>query len=279
LHRPVRRRRGNRPPLIARPTDPASAEAPPAPDGSEPSEAVAGAAAPANSGPRLGPDGQPLPPRPRRRRRRRPAQFGGAGENGTAAGEAQPQAAGEPQGEPGSRPPRRARRPRRPAGVAGTAAPRDPQHATSPGPRPEGQRERGPRRQPGERGERREGRGDRRDGRRDGRGRGPGRGRDDRAPRVERKLYSFDSVVDRGFNDVEEDGGETRRVHWTIVKRTVADQVSRKAMSQTYVLQQDGNDSDFATLGAARDAVNKTIVHPEKLTLSKAEHVAQKGNR
>jgi len=92
-------------------------------------------------------------------------------------------------------------------------------------------------------------------------------------------LYSFDSVVDRGFNDVEEDGGEIRRVHWTIVKRTVADQVSRKAVSQTYVLQRDGNDSDFATLGAARDAVSKTIVHPEKLTLSKAEHAAQKGNR
>jgi len=31
-----------------------------------------------------------------------------------------------------------------------------------------------------------------------------------------------------------------------------------------------------AVLGAARSAVNKTIVHPEKLTLSKAEHVAAK---
>ena len=30
------------------------------------------------------------------------------------------------------------------------------------------------------------------------------------------------------------------------------------------------------TVGAARSAVNKTIVHPEKLTLSKAEHVAAK---
>jgi hypothetical protein len=95
---------------------------------------------------------------------------------------------------------------------------------------------------------------------------------------VERKLYSFDSIVDRGFEDIEEEGGETRRVHWTIVKRTVADQISRKAVSQSYVLQRDGNDSDFPTLGAARNAVNKTIVHPEKLTLSKAEHAAAKSN-
>jgi hypothetical protein len=42
------------------------------------------------------------------------------------------------------------------------------------------------------------------------------------------------------------------------------------------VLQRDGNDSEFPSLGAARSAVNKTIVHPEKLTLSKAEHVAAK---
>jgi hypothetical protein len=84
-------------------------------------------------------------------------------------------------------------------------------------------------------------------------------------------------VVDRGFEDVEEEEeAGTRRVHWTIVKRTVADQVSRKPMSQSYVLQRDGADSEFPTLGAARDAVNKKIVHPEKLTLSKAEHAAAK---
>ena len=82
-------------------------------------------------------------------------------------------------------------------------------------------------------------------------------------------------MVDRGFEDVEEEAG-ARRVHWTIVKRTVADQVSRKPMSQSYVLQRDGADSEFPTLGAARDAVNKKIVHPEKLTLSKAEHAAAK---
>jgi hypothetical protein len=50
-------------------------------------------------------------------------------------------------------------------------------------------------------------------------------------------------------------------------------------MSQTYVLQRDGTDSEFPNLGAARNAVNKTIVHPEKLTLSKAEHAAQKSGR
>jgi hypothetical protein len=84
-------------------------------------------------------------------------------------------------------------------------------------------------------------------------------------------------VVDRGFEDVEEEAG-ARRVHWTIVKRTVADQVSRKPMSQSYVVQRDGADSEFPSLGAARDAVNKKIIHPEKLTLSKAEHTAAKNN-
>ncbi len=109
-------------------------------------------------------------------------------------------------------------------------------------------------------------RGDRRD--RDGRG-GPPR-------RVEQKLYSVDAIVDRGFEDVEEDGGETRRVHWTIVKRTTADQLSRKPVATVYVLQREGADTEFPTLGTARSAVNKTIVHPEKLTPSKAERAIAK---
>jgi hypothetical protein len=95
---------------------------------------------------------------------------------------------------------------------------------------------------------------------------------------MERKLYSFDSVVDRGFDDVEEEAG-TRRVHWTILKRTTADQISRKPVSAVYVLQRDGNDSEFPNLGAARSAVNKTIVHPEKLTRSKEEHAAEKSGK
>jgi hypothetical protein len=82
-------------------------------------------------------------------------------------------------------------------------------------------------------------------------------------------------VVDRGFEDVEEEAG-TRRVHWTIVKRTTADQVSRKPVSAVYVLQRDGADSEFPNLGTARSAVNKTIDHPEKLTRSKAEIAAEK---
>jgi hypothetical protein len=85
-------------------------------------------------------------------------------------------------------------------------------------------------------------------------------------------------VVDRGFEDVEEEAGE-RRVHWTIVKRTTADQVSRKPVSALYVVQRDGVDSEFPNLGAARNAVNKTIVHPEKLTRSKAEYAAEKGEK
>ena len=94
--------------------------------------------------------------------------------------------------------------------------------------------------------------------------------------RVERKLYSVDAIVDRGFEDVEKDGGETRRVHWTIVKRTTADQISRKPVSTVYVLQREGADTEFPSLGVARSAVNKTIVHPEKLTPSKAERAIAK---
>jgi hypothetical protein len=113
---------------------------------------------------------------------------------------------------------------------------------------------------------------------------GPGGARDRRrgprrdAPvkRPEPRLYALESVVDRGFDDVPDDGeaGATRRVHWTIKKRSVADQNSGKAMSATYVLERDGVATEYPNLGAARAAANKTIVHPEKLTLSKAEHAA-----
>ena len=120
-------------------------------------------------------------------------------------------------------------------------------------------------------------------GRRDRRssGRPPGRGREAPLRKPEQKLYALESVVDRGFEDVTDDSDEggTRRVHWTIIKRTVADQKSGKAMSASYVLQREGVDAEFPNLGAARAAVNKTMVHPEKLTLSKAEHVAAKGSR
>ncbi len=103
-------------------------------------------------------------------------------------------------------------------------------------------------------------------------------GRDEPRRRPEVKLYALESVVDRGFEDVEDtaDDSGARRVHWTIVKRSVADQKSGKSMSASYVLRRDGVDAEFPNLGAARAAAHKTIVHPEKLTMSKAEHVAAK---
>jgi hypothetical protein len=211
----------------------------------------------------------------------------------TASGDAAPAAPSDQ-----NRPPRRRRNRRpnaaRPPGAAEAGAPQ--------GTRPDGDRRGGPGRGPreargdGQRNDRPRDQDRRRDGpgrdgpgrdgpsrdgaprRRDQRDGRPGRGRSDGPKRVERKLYSLDSIVDRGFEDVEEESG-ARRVHWAIVKRTVADQITRKPMSQNYVLQRDGVDSEFPSLGAARDAVNKKIVHPEKLTLSKAEHTAQKSGR
>ena len=99
--------------------------------------------------------------------------------------------------------------------------------------------------------------------------------------RVEQKLYTLESMVDRGFEDVPDEAEDSgnRRVHWTIVKRTVADQKSGKPMSATYVLQREGGETEFPNLGAARAAANKTIVHPEKLTMSKAEHAAAKNSK
>ncbi len=182
-------------------------------------------------------------PRPRRRRRRRPTD---AAAPGAASGQT-PAAGAE-------------------ADISG-------QHRRG-GPR-QGAAERSPdNRDAGGRGRRAEGRGGPRD-RGDRRDRDRG-GREAPSRRVEQKLYSVDAIVDRGFEDVEEEGGETRRVHWTILKRTTADQISRKPVSTVYVLQRDGADAEFPTLGTARSAVNKTIVHPEKLTPSKAERAIAK---
>ncbi len=221
-----------------------------------------------------------------RRRRRRPPRRPGLTDQTVAAGQSPsgPEAitAGASQSEPGT-----ARRP-----WPGRPRNRRPPDRAAPDGDP---RRRGPRQprereaRPGDAGPRQP---DRRDqgsdtrGRRDRRssGRPPGRGREAPLRKPEQKLYSLESVVDRGFEDVTEDaneGGEggTRRVHWTIIKRTVADQKSGKPMSASYVLQREGLEAEFPNLGAARAAVNKTIVHPEKLTLSKAEHVAAKGSR
>jgi hypothetical protein len=51
-----------------------------------------------------------------------------------------------------------------------------------------------------------------------------------------------------------------------------------KPISAVYVLQREGAETEFPSLGTARAAANKTIVHPEKLTMSKAEHAAAKGD-
>jgi len=222
------------------------------------------------------------PPRPRRRRRRparRPGLMnetdsGGQSPSGPVAitegtSQSEPPTVGRPW--PG-RP--RDRRPRDPAARAG--------EPRGQGPRQPRERAAGPGEAGGRAPDRRDQGSDAR-GRRDRRssGRPPGRGRDAPPRKPELKLYALESVVDRGFEDVpeESDGGGTRRVHWTIIKRTVADQKSGKAMSASYVLQREGVEAEFPNLGAARAAVNKTIVHPEKLTLSKAEHVAAKGSR
>ena len=73
--------------------------------------------------------------------------------------------------------------------------------------------------------------------------------------------------------------GATRRVDWTILKRTTADQRSAKTLSAIYVVRRDGVDEEFPNFSAARGAVNKSINHPEKLTLSKADHAAARGGK
>lgn len=82
--------------------------------------------------------------------------------------------------------------------------------------------------------------------------------------------------MDHGFVDVPpaEEGGETTRVDWVITKRTVADQRSTKTISTVYVLKREGTETEFPFLAAAREAVNKKIVHPEKLTRPKEDYAA-----
>jgi len=80
--------------------------------------------------------------------------------------------------------------------------------------------------------------------------------------------------VDHGFQEIaaEAEGAEARRIDWTIVKRIVVDQRSTRTVSTVYVLRRDGVDTEFPYLGAARAAVNKKIVHPEKLTRPKSDY-------
>ena len=299
-----RRRRRRRPP---RPADPAQATTaqrnqhePPAAAGDASQDGDV-AAAPPNAD---------VGPRRRRRRRRGPPRASGAAEPATVgpaeAAESSPVIAspsdGEPQQElPAAQPRGRRRRQRPPRPLATSAAEADrvtdgapvrgsrtgaPQYRSGPyrGSQNRGARnrrngdepspDRGPARDDRPSADRRA-RGKRPPGRDDRR---PGRGRDAPRKRPEPRLYALEAIVDRGFEDVVDAAEDnlTRRVHWTIVKRTVADQESGKPVSATYVLKRDGVDTEFPGLGAARSAANKTIVHPEKLTMSKAEHAAAK---
>lgn len=231
--------------------------------------------------------------------------FGPSGR--AALGAPTPETAASEPATPGGEAPRRRRhrrRRRRPAGMAsptgtdgpeaanaapsegGTAAPKNREGDALAGKSPRqrfrrrrvGDDTRAPRE--GQRHEGRERRGSVRSRDRDRRGkkRPPGKGRDASRKPEPKKLYSLESVVDRGFEDVAdtENEGATRRVDWSIIKRTVADQKSAKVVSTGYILRRDGADTDFANLSAARAAVNKVIVHPERLTRPKADYPSTK---
>lgn len=117
-----------------------------------------------------------------------------------------------------------------------------------------------------------------RDGRRPN-GRLRERDRNDSRKKPEPKIYQLEAMVDHGFEDVPDPTteGATRRVDWTILKRTTTDQNTTRMLSTIYVVRRDGVDTEFPHLSAARGAVNKSIHHPEKLTLSKADHAAARG--
>ena len=300
---PRRRRRRRRPPRAADPAPRQSQAEQPVTARDTPESVDLPATKP--------PEGEP-----RRRRRRRRGQRRDAGSAEVAAGgetqaaesapESSPNATQANDSEPrqGQRPEqphrrRRRRRPPRPAEASPAEADKivtasaaegtptgAPQYRSAPY---RGSRNRGVRNRPGgdERSSERGPVGDnRRSQDRRARGKGapsrnnrrPERERDGPRKKPEQRLYALEAVVDRGFEDVVDAAADnlTRRVHWTIIKRTVADQESGKPVSATYVLQRDGVDTEFPGLGAARAAANKTIVHPEKLTLSKAEHAAAK---
>jgi hypothetical protein len=222
------------------------------------------------------------PPRKRRRRRRRRGPRPPGAEGAAALGEGQVAASTEAQGPPGSEPRPDAPRARAP----GDRGPREGRWRGDRGPRNRsgeaGARDRAPRDgaqdRPPREGSSRDARprhqGPRDKGPRGFKDRPHGKGRDSFGKKPEPKLYSFESVVDRGFEDVTDEANEgaTRRIDWTIVKRTTADQRSARPVSAVYVLRRDGANTEFPQLAAARAAVNKTIVHPEKLTRPKADY-------
>ncbi len=256
-----RRRRGPRPPGEG--AAPASA-AEPMPEGEAPPAAQEGApSAPQEGAPPGAPPARaPRRPRWRPRRNKGPRPPGGGapgeGQAASARGEAQGEAAPR-EGEAPRAPPGRGRRTRDFRAERHAApAPAEPARERPP-------RDKGPRR---DRPPRRPGKGP------------PDRGRDARH-KPEPKLYTTEAVVDRGFEDLADPANEgaTLRVHWTIVKRTVADQRTTKPVSMLYILKRGESEAEFANLSLARAAVNKTIVHPEKLTLSKEQHAAARGKK
>ena len=238
-----RRRRGKRPPDAA----PEGATPSPAPEAALPAVAPEPNAA---SGQQALPPGEPRPAGERRRKRRRrrrgtggpPAAASAAGPQPVEAGGAvaAPDAAPRPQA-PRQREERSERR--------GGDAPRD----RDAGARRDGRQDKGPR---------------------GARPHGHDKDRDRFSRKPAQSLYSVESVVDRGFEEVPDaaNSATTRRVDWTIVKRVVADRISARPISAVYMLRREGTDTEFAHLSAARAAVNKTIVHPEKLTRPKADH-------
>lgn len=304
---PRRRRRRRRPPRVANPTEATAAR-----QGRAEQPATAGDAPQSGDFPSMPPpEGEPRRRRRRRRGQRRDADSAEVAAGGEAqAAESAPESSPNvtqandsepPQGQPHEQPRRRRRhrRPPRPAEASPaeadkivTASAAEGASAGAPQYRPApygGSRNRGTRNRRGgdERSSERGPVGDnRRSPDRRARGEGapsrnnrrPERDRDAPRKKPEQRLYALEAVVDRGFEDVVDAAEDnlTRRVHWTIIKRTVADQESGKPVSATYVLKRDGVDTEFPGLGAARAAANKTIVHPEKLTLSKAEHAAAK---
>jgi hypothetical protein len=272
-----RRRRHRRPPADAagaNGTTAAGAGSPTAPEASaQPAPGDSSAAAPGGpTAPGQAPGGEG---RRRRRRHRRPRSDSAAQAAGTNPSLATADAIAEPRPGQDAQRPRGDRPPRHRRGHRGTQ-------------RDEREREERRRDQRGaSTGDNREGRA--RDPRRSHQkdeARGPkhrrqGRERGDVRRKPEPKLYRLESIVDRGFEDVADPAteGATRRVDWIIVKRTTADQRTARALSAVYVLRRDGNDTEFAHLSAARAAVHKTIAHPEKLTLSKADHAAAKAGK
>jgi len=207
------------------------------------------------------------PRKNRRRRRRRPRQNGGAATAGHDPMSAAPGAAAPAPALAEAKEPRHERHRQRHRRSSREERPRGDDSGRAPSREPRLREARDARARDADRPRHKRGAGGPKDPRR-----GPDRA--DFRKKPEPKLYRLESIVDRGFEDVADPAteGATRRVDWTILKRTTADQRTARALSAIYVLRRDGTDAEFAQLGAARAAVHKTIAHPEKLTLSKAEH-------